>query len=56
VYGTLHCTFTVYLRSLVRTKIRDSDVLAWVEEKRKMSEVPGAFGLLILTTLQPVLA
>jgi hypothetical protein len=28
-------------------KVRNSDVLAWVEGQRKISQVPGAFGLLI---------
>jgi hypothetical protein len=57
VYCTLHCTFTVYVYflSLVGVKIRNSDVLAWVREQRKMSPVLGAFGLLDFTILRPVL-
>jgi hypothetical protein len=34
----LQCTFC-----LVRMKVRDSDVLAWVRGQRKMSQVLGAF-------------
>jgi hypothetical protein len=37
-------------------KVRDSDVLAWAQGQRKMSQVLGAFGLLDLTMLRPVLA
>jgi hypothetical protein len=36
--------------------VRDSDILAWAQEQRKMSQVLGAFGLLDLTTLQPFIA
>jgi hypothetical protein len=49
----LQCTFSL---SLVPMKVRDSDVLAWVQGQRKMSEVLGAFGLLNFTILRPVLA
>jgi hypothetical protein len=56
----MHCTFTVYFLSLslslVRMKIRDSDTLAWVREQRNMSQVLGAFELLDITMLRPVLA
>jgi hypothetical protein len=37
-------------------KVWDSDVLAWVQGQKKMSQVLGAFGLLDFTMLQPVLA
>jgi hypothetical protein len=47
----LQCTF-----SLVRMKVRDSDVLLWVRGQRKMSQVLGAFGLLDFTLLRPVQA
>jgi hypothetical protein len=57
VYCTLHCTFTVLISlSLVRMKVRDYDVLTWVREQRKMSQVLGAFVLLDFTMLRPVLA
>jgi nitrate reductase NapE component len=36
-------------------KVRDSDILAWVQGQRK-SQVLGAFGLLDFTMLWPVLA
>jgi hypothetical protein len=36
-------------------KVRDSDVLAWVREQRKMSKVLGAFGLLDFTMLRRAL-
>jgi hypothetical protein len=57
VYCTLHCTFTVYFfsLSLVRMKVRDSEVLAWVRGQRKTSQVLDAFGLLDFTILRPVL-
>jgi hypothetical protein len=58
MHCTLHCTFTVYFLSLslVRMKVRDSDVLLWVRGQRKMSQVLGAFGLLDFTMLLYVLA
>jgi hypothetical protein len=37
-------------------KVRDSDVLAWVGEQRKICQVLGVFGLLYFTMLRPVLA
>jgi hypothetical protein len=36
-------------------EIRDSDVLAWVREQRKISQVLGVFRPLDFTMLQPVL-
>jgi hypothetical protein len=42
--------------SLVRMKVRNSDVVAWVGAQRKISQVLGAFGLLNFTMLRPVLA
>jgi hypothetical protein len=55
VHYTVHlqCAFSL---SLLRMKVRDSDVLAWVWGQRKMSQVLGVFGMLDLTMLQPVLA
>jgi hypothetical protein len=47
----LLCTF-----SLVRMKVRDSDVLVWEQGQSKMSQVLGAFGLLDFTMLLPTLA
>jgi hypothetical protein len=49
----LRCTFSL---SLVRMKVRDSEVLAWVWGQRKMSQVLGVFGLLDFTMLWPILA
>jgi hypothetical protein len=49
----LQCTFSL---SLVRMKVRDSDILARVRGQRKTSQVLGAFGLLDFTMLRPVLA
>jgi hypothetical protein len=37
-------------------KVTDSDVLTWVWGQRKLSQVLGAFGLLDLIMLQPILA
>jgi hypothetical protein len=37
-------------------KVRDSDILAWVRGKTKLSQVLGAFGLLDFTMLYSVLA
>jgi hypothetical protein len=54
----LHTTLYIYSvrsLSLVRMKVMDSDVLAWVRGKRKLSQVLGAFGLLDFTILRPVL-
>jgi hypothetical protein len=47
----LQCTFSL---SLVLLKVRDSDILAWVQGQRKMSQVLGIFGLLGFTILQPI--
>jgi hypothetical protein len=41
--------------SLVCMKVKDSDILAWVRGQRKMSQVLGAFGLLVVAMLRPVL-
>jgi hypothetical protein len=49
----LQCTLSL---SLVRMKLRDSDILVWVWGQRKTSQVMGAFGLLDFTMLWPVLA
>jgi hypothetical protein len=49
----LQCTVSL---SLVRMKVRDSDVLAWVRGHRKISQVLGAFGLLDFIILWPVVA
>jgi hypothetical protein len=63
VYGdvslTLYTTLYIYSvlsLSLVLMKVRDSDVLAWVQGKRKMSKILGAFGVLDVTMLRLVLA
>jgi hypothetical protein len=55
VYCTLHCAFTMCFLSLslVRMKVRDSGVLAWVRGQRKMSQVLGVFGLLDFTCYGP---
>jgi hypothetical protein len=45
------CTFL----SVVRMKVRDSDVLAWVRGQWKMSQILGVFGMLDFTVLRPVL-
>jgi hypothetical protein len=49
----LRCTLSL---SLVRMKVRDSDVLACMRGQQKMCQVLGAFGLLDFTMLRPVLA
>jgi hypothetical protein len=51
----MHCTFTVYFLtlSLVRMKIRGSDLIAWVRGQRKMSQVLGAFRLLDVAISRP---
>jgi hypothetical protein len=46
----LQCTFSRIYEG------KGSDVLAWVREQRKMSQVLGVFGLLDFTMLWPVLA
>jgi hypothetical protein len=46
----LQCTF-----SPVHMEVRDSDVLAWVQGERKMSQVLSVFGLLDFTMLEHVL-
>jgi hypothetical protein len=58
MYCTLHCTFSALSLSLARTrmKVRDYDVLVWVQGQRKVSQVLGAFGLLDFTMLRPILA
>jgi hypothetical protein len=57
IYSVLYTALYIYsVLSLVRTKVRDSDVLAWVRGRRNLSEVLGAFGLLDFTMLRPVLA
>jgi hypothetical protein len=45
----LQCTF-----SLVRMKVRDSDVLLQVWGQRKMSQILSALGLLDVTMLWPI--
>jgi hypothetical protein len=55
MFTTLYI-YSVLSLSLVRMKVRDSDVLAWVRGQRKMSQVVGAFGLLNFAMLRPVLA
>jgi hypothetical protein len=47
IYSVLYTTlynYSVLSVSLVRMKVRDSDVLAWVRGQRKMSQGLGAFG------------
>jgi hypothetical protein len=44
------------MHKYILMKEMDSEVLAWVQGKRKMSQLLGAFGLLDYTMLQPVLA
>jgi hypothetical protein len=54
----MHTTLYIYSvlsLSLVRTKVRDSDSLAWVRGQNKMSQVLSGFGLLDFTMLRPVL-
>jgi hypothetical protein len=41
--------YSVRVFSVVRLKIRNSDVLAWVRGQKKMSQALGAFGLLDFT-------
>jgi hypothetical protein len=53
IHYIVHVQFSF---SLVRVKLRDSEVVAWVRGQRKMSQVLGAFGLLDFTMLQPILA
>jgi hypothetical protein len=54
---TVHCIVHLQcILSLVRIKVGDSDVLAWVRGQRKTSQVMGAFGLLDFNKLRPVLA
>jgi hypothetical protein len=48
--------YSVISLSLVRMKLRESDVLARVRGQRKMSQVVGAFGQLDFTMLRAVLA
>jgi hypothetical protein len=53
----MYCVLSVCLSvCLVRVKVRDCDVLAWVRGQKKVSQVLGVFGLLDFTELQPVLA
>jgi hypothetical protein len=44
----IKCTvhYIVLSVPLMRMKVRDSDVLAWVQGQRKISQVLGALGLL----------
>jgi hypothetical protein len=42
--------------AILGTTGRDSDVVAWLQGQRKMSQVLGIFGVLDFTMLQPVLA
>jgi hypothetical protein len=46
----LQCTFSL---SYIHTKLRDSDVLAWILGQRKMGQLLGAFGLLDLPCYGP---
>jgi hypothetical protein len=55
VLYTALCIYSALSLSLVRMKVRDSDVLAWVRGQSKMSQVLGAFGLLDLTILRSFL-
>jgi hypothetical protein len=48
--------YNVLSLPLVLTKVKDSDVLAWVREQRNIGQVLGTFGLLDFTMLRPVLA
>jgi hypothetical protein len=57
MYGVLYTALCINcVFSLVRMKVRDSDVLARVRGQRKMSQVLGTFGLPNYTALWPVLA
>jgi hypothetical protein len=59
VHCIVHLQYTFCLSvslSLACMKVRESEVLAWVRGKRKMSQVLGEFGLLNFIVLGPVLA
>jgi hypothetical protein len=49
----LLCTFSLWL---IHMKVRDSDVLAWGQGHKKMSQVLSILGLLDFTMLRPFLA
>jgi hypothetical protein len=55
MYTTLYIYSVLSLSlCLVRMKVRDSDVTAWIQRLRKMSEVLDTSGLLDFTMLRPV--